>query len=198
MKIQKIILIGFILCAQLLLGCGDCFEHIGPPIIIFGAGEHDGFAIGGRVGADALCAAAKPAEVSQRRVRAFITVSASDQIRDMPRNYGVPTNVEVLSPNGTTLSSNWGDLLDGSIDVTLLAAGVRIDSFRQIFWSGSQDDGSLSPAPGATCVGWSGVPGFFPGVAGQADLTTSWLGPTSEDCSGAGLGSDLICIAFEY
>lgn len=108
-------------------------------------------AIGGRSGADILCyqAAGSSGLPDDATNRAFISVSANDEIRDLPSNYGVPTDRKIVGPTGIKVADNWADLLDGSIDNSLQAAEVTSADF---WYSGSNADGSLAAEH---CSGWT-------------------------------------------
>ena len=83
-----------------------------------------GAAIGGRTGGDAKCSAAPNRPAGYTRFRAFLSVSARIEIRDMPNNFGVPKMVPVISLTDKLVANNWYDLFDGSINQTLYSAGV--------------------------------------------------------------------------
>jgi len=128
--------------------------------------------LGGRAGADALCAASANAPAGYANYRAFISVDANDEIRDMPGNYGVPTAGAIAGPTGTLIANNWADLLDGSIANSLETAGVLGATF--LAWrSGSNDDGSLDAN---NCLGWTSNAGGEQGAAGRRDRTNAeWI-----------------------
>ena len=107
-------------------------------------------------------------------VRALLSVSASDEIRDFPTIYSVPTNMKVRSQNGMLISDNWSGLLAtssggnptglyGSIS-TLLGIGYQPGGGVNDWgiWTGSNSDGSLATNH---CSGWtssgSGVNGEY-------------------------------------
>ena len=125
----------------------------------------------GRLGADTLCrnAAAKPAGYAN--YRAFISVTAADEIRDMPANYGVPTTGPILSPTGTTIANNWADLLDGTIAVDLTTAGVV--TTVTYYYTGANADGSVAAD---TCQAWTSSVGTDDGAEGNDAATdATWL-----------------------
>ena len=153
--------------------------------------------IGGRAGADAMCVAAKPSGLTQTDVRAFIGVGTGDDVQNLPGNYGVPTNVAFHGSDGTEIASNWSDLFDGNIAVSLNSAGISASTY----WSGSLDDAT---SPGDNCNGWTNnTPGggflsvalIFSGAIGDGSATSGgWLGVAPEDCS---LSHVILCIAFD-
>jgi hypothetical protein len=109
-------------------------------------------------------------------VRAFINVDASDEIRDMPSNYAVPTNAPIQSASATKIANDWADLLDGSIIVSIQTAGVTAANF---FWSGedSSSGGTGVVSATATCANWTtGAGNPNQGALGYAPHTAStWL-----------------------
>ncbi len=148
-----------------------------------------GGAIGGRAGADTLCQSASNKPAGYSNYRAFISVSATDEIRDMPANYGVPTSYAVRSTSNTLIANNWTDLLDGSINTYLSAAGVYVNGPYD-WWSGSLQDGSLDGI--YHCASWTNP--SAPGRWGRFDYSNSyWI---SAGVSGCSAPSNLLCIAF--
>jgi hypothetical protein len=98
-------------------------------LVLYNAGTHDGNLKGAeadaRTGADAICnsSANKPSGVT--KVHAFISISAADQISDMPAHYGYSTGSAIYGTDGTQLiANNWADMLDNSINMSLNSAGV--------------------------------------------------------------------------
>ena len=157
-------------------------------IVMFSAGTYDGN-LGGRAGADALCAANAPASLGSEytHFRAFISVNAGDEIRDMPGNYGVPTDVPIVGPTGTLIANNWADLLDGTISNSLQAAGVT----NGLWLSGAAGaEGSVDS--GYTCAGWTSATGSAM-VGTEVETGASWMSIAVTSCS---LNYDLIGIAF--
>jgi hypothetical protein len=140
-----------------------------------------------------LCAAAVGA-LTCNQVHAFINVTASDEIRDMPSNYAVPTNAPIQSASATTIANDWADLLDGSIIVSIQAAGVTADNF---FWSG--EDGSSGGAGAVsatnTCSGWASSAGNpAEGALGYAPHTAStWLNGGGMYCDNA---YPILCVCY--
>lgn len=148
-----------------------------------------GAAIGGRAGADTLCQTATNRPSGYSNYRAFISVSASDEIRDMPANYGVPTSYVVRSPNNTLIANNWADLLDGSINTSLGGAGVYVNGPYD-WWSGSTQDGALDGVN--HCASWTNA--SAPGRTGRFDYSNLfWINNYVYGCNSA---SNLLCIAF--
>ena len=145
--------------------------------------------LGGRSGADEKCrnSALKPGGYSN--YHAFLSVTSDDEIRDMPTNYGVPTNVRVKSPdNFTVFAMNWADLLDGSIPQSLRVAGVFPSNDPPFAWAGSLNDGSIS----WSCNAWTMDSGFAGDLA-QIHLYDNWLASGRAYCE---YPLPIMCIAY--
>jgi hypothetical protein len=158
---------------------------------LYDAGGTSG-AIGGRSGADILChqaavwASGLPSDATNR---AFISVNATDEIRDMPAAYGVPTNRKIVGPSGIKIADNWADLLDGSIDTSLEAAGVTTASF---WYSGSNPDGSLASEH---CSGWTEGGSPHQGWYGRPpDVNDWWISRGPAVCGASSY--TVLCVAW--
>jgi hypothetical protein len=171
----------------------------GPSLWLFD-GHSSGGALGGRTGVDDLCATAATGDAGPlyAHVHAFLSVNDTDEIRDMPSTYSVPTNLPIRSQAGTIVATDWTDLLDGTIDTNLAAAGV----FTGTFWySGSNADGSIatSTVDGGvhplTCTGWTDGSGFLDASYGVSNSTTStWMATGQATC---GLSSyHVLCLGW--
>jgi len=141
--------------------------------------------LGGRAGADALCAssASKPAGFGQ--YRAFISVDAADEIQDMPTNYGVPTTDPIVGSGGT-IATNWANLLDGSIDINLQTAIGATGRY----WTGSSQNGGVMAV---FCSGWTTVSFGSGEIGDQTKTDTEWLKLTGGGCNNP---YGLVCIAY--
>jgi len=169
-------------------------QSAGPRIILYQANDGANFDgnLGGRAGADALCAASTNRPAGYTNYRAFISTSASDEIRDMPTNYSVPTNLPITGPGPgfTQVATNWANLLDGGIDATLSAAGVAPGDQR--WWSGSSSDGQLGSS---NCTGWTTNSVDVGGEGGNSTLTTAgWMNDFTVPCSVS--NRLVLCIAY--
>jgi hypothetical protein len=147
--------------------------------------------IGPRNTGDAFCAANLPAGFSNYRV--FIGYSSSDSISNMASNYGIPTSLPIQSVTNVVIANDWADLMDGTIDVALSAAGVL--SPGDWWWSGSEDGfGTHIDGTTANCTGWTSNNGADPGIAGyHGDPNSSWLRDTIAGC---GDPLAVLCIAY--
>jgi hypothetical protein len=136
--------------ATLAVGCGSTpSSELPVGVYLFAVAQHD-CNLGGREGADALVQAGAPSQLQGKTIHAFLSVSETDEIADMPANYGVPTDLPVYSAKGDyRLATSWSELfghIDQALDVTL-----HIDSGSR-WWSGSQANGSVATQ---TCAGWT-------------------------------------------
>jgi hypothetical protein len=149
-------------------------------LVLYDGGSVTG-AIGGRGGADVMCGMAAESATGlpvHATTRAFLSVDEYDEIRDMPTRYGVPTGRQVTGPNWNVVATDWTDLLDGSIAMELLNAGVHTDT--NFWYSGSLSDGSVSAN---TCSGWTDGSTFFDGRYGVTQVTSSnWIDTGSATC----------------
>lgn len=161
-------------------------------VVIYQANNAIGIAgasIGGRAGADNLCqnATNKPAGYSS--YRALISVSATDEIRDMPANYDVPTTYPIRSSSNTLIANNWADLLDGTISTYLGATGVYVGGPYE-WWSGSTPDGSLDGTN--HCASWTNPSAG--GRFGRVDYNNAnWI---SAGVGGCSYSANLLCVAY--
>ena len=160
-------------------------------LVLFDGGSIRG-AIGGRSGADVLCGQAAQTATGipvSATTRAFLTVGEFDEIRDFPSVYGVPTNRPVTGPNWNVIADDWADLLDGSIDQTLLDAGTLTAEF---WYSGSYSDGSEAPT---TCSGWTDGSTYFDGRYGRNIMTEArWISAGAATCGSATY--HVLCLAW--
>lgn len=159
-------------------------------LVLYAAPGIDG-AIGGRSGADVACGQAAQGMAGvplHATTRAFISVSAGDEIADMPARYGVPTNRIITGPNQEKIADDWADLLDGTIDMTLLAAGVM---GMNNWYSGSQADGTVDAD---TCGGWTVGSGSSGRYGYHGTTTSGWISSGDGVC-----GNELtriLCLAW--
>ena len=134
--------------------------------------------------ADSLCNSAKPSGTSQGY--AFASFSSTEEIRDLPTTANLNTNLNVRSTFGRLVATNWTDLLDGSISMSLQSAGVAI----QPWWSFSDSNGifQINNCSNGTSNSNS--------VQGQTGGITSssggWINGTTRNCDNSRL---LLCIA---
>ncbi len=100
----------------------------------------------GRQGADNLCITARsgltftPSNVCAS-VRAFISITGTDEIQDLPGNYGVPTAKPIVSGSNVAIDSDWASLMAQPILTPLQTATVL--PAAQQWWSFSTATGAL-------------------------------------------------------
>lgn len=163
-------------------------------IILYESGTASAGNMGGRSGANALCAANKPAGFTN--YAAFLSVSGSDSIAGRQAFAGLDTARTVRSKNGTLIANNWSDLLDGSIGSTLAGAGISLPS--GYWWSGSNADGTV----GLTCSGWTSSVNPASGSDPSGDWGTSnntnslWIYPGVVDRTFCADPTEVLCIAW--
>ena len=149
--------------------------------------------LGGRSGADAKCDIAKKYSLltmAKTNIRAFMSISATDEIRDMVSNYNVPSNAPIISPFGTTISDNISDHLDGDITKVIRKHFIK-DYIEQYAYTGSTYSGALSSY---NCANWtSTTAGNGMGQVADFDSTSSFVGGSGNNCSDA---KYISCIAF--
>lgn len=152
--------------------------------------------LGGRAGADAFCNSdANKPSVSGSTTRAYISVSDSDEIRDMPSLYNIPTNEVIYRQDGTTqIAPNFAALLNAnSTSLTNSINGVAGTSGAA--FTGSSADGSLHPSH---CINWTSTSGSGPdknGMSGFGNSTSgSHLEAGSTTCSNVTVG--LFCMTY--
>ncbi len=81
-----------------------CTVTVTQEIIMYAVDVNTGGDLGGRAGVDALCAANKPAGVTETNIHALLAIDANDEIRDMPANYGFSGDAAIKSADGTLLA----------------------------------------------------------------------------------------------
>jgi hypothetical protein len=163
-------------------------------IVMYSASTTNGN-LAGRVNADLRCYIGRPLLPAEyTNFRAFISVSGSDEIRDMPANYAVPTAQNIESPTGKLLDPDWASLLSGTILQSLSAASVGAALY---YWTGSDTDGSVVAN---TCTAWTNAISGTGGVGTNAGVNGTWLNDTSSGavtasaCTSA--GNSLLCLAY--
>jgi hypothetical protein len=149
--------------------------------------------LGGRSGADTLCNSIAPPS-GAATVHAFLSVSATDQIRDLvPAAYwGVP----VTDASGTNvISTTWALLWDESIDISLSTALVLGAGLE--WWNGSNLDGTYNAASSctATTEGFTSNLNALTGAVGNSNLSDNmWINWNNFTCNlNAGY---LLCVAY--
>ena len=176
-------------------------------IVYVSTSSHNGN-FGGRGGLDSFCSSKMPAGLSCANVHAMITVSASDEIRDMPANYGYTAGKPLYWYSGTTkkyttFASSWIDALKGNILVDR-KTGTGQDKY---VWTGSSNIGAALDTTRYHCSGWKSssygpawkISGFsmngnvHSAAVGMPDSSKSWLYSSSSMAKKKAYGPSTCC-----
>ena len=146
--------------------------------------------MGGRAGADAICAASSALPVGCQGSAAFISIDATQEIRDLPGNNPLlDSSDRIVGPNGVQIADDWADLLDGTIDNTLLSANAISDTYFQ-FHSGSNSDGSVTSN---NCNGYTTFSASMMSSIGLGNRTDwTWMGSSTMSCA----SGRLLCLCY--
>ena len=135
-------------------------------------------------------------------IRAFISVSSNDEIRDFPSIYSVPTNVKVRSENGRLIANTWSGLLasnSGGDPTGILGTLYGLTGFHggeqsvsKIYWTGSNSDGSLAN----NCSGWTDGSGYSSGKVGEMGFDNQNVYQRTDLVCETELYQPLFCICF--
>jgi len=164
--------------------------------------------MGGRTGVDNICKSIIDTELinmfnnSCTNIRAFISVSSTDEIRDFPTIYSVPTNVKVRSENGRLIANNWSGLLassSGGDPTGILGTLYGLTGFHggeesvtKYYWTGSNSDGSEA----ANCNGWTTGADTSSGKVGEIGFINNRVYQRTNQACDAALPQPLFCICF--
>lgn len=186
---MRFIFICWVILIFLVNSCNsnDLAAAVSLPMVIYSSVQQNGN-FTDRATADGICLANIPGGLEQANVRALISFNATDEIRDFEVNYGIRTDVSIVSPTADTLADDWDELLTTGLQVTLQSVGIGLAHVE--WWSGSNADGSLSAN---TCTSWTdGFAGN--GMTGRTDNAASWLaGGLNDPCAA---NKYLLCLAF--
>lgn len=165
-------------------------------IYIFDGGSHDGN-LGSRKAANNICktaAAGFTALAGKKYVKAFISFSATDQIKDLvSAKYGtLPVYGLVAAGTEIMLENTWDGLWGSNILNTMHdATGIN-----NIWWSGSDTDGTYIDDATA-CNGWTSSSSAPAAVGGAGiynnNTDTTWLYFGNSGCDSS---LNLMCIAY--
>lgn len=131
-----------------------------------------------RTNLNAFCTVSQPAQCSGGSFL-FVSVVGSTAA-DVHTALGLPTAAPVVGPTDTEIATSNADLFDGSIAVTLEAAGV-FSSFT-VWWSSTDSDGTENIN---TCTSWTSAAST--GGYGASDVTNfQWVDRDSfASCAGS-------------
>ncbi len=143
--------------------------------------------LGGRSGADATCNASNASGVNTAE-HALIAVSTSDTITSL-----LPINRQDLPivASSKVIASNWSDFTDGTINLSLVSAGVIPGNN---WWSGAESDTGGSIGATANCGGFTLSGSSDWGNIGDGSLTsTGWMKTVQQQCNNTYY---LVCVAY--
>ncbi len=144
-----------------------------PTIVLFASSEsHDGN-LGGRAGADAICATTRQAlPLSCGTVHAVLEVDTADSVANMPVNYQLPTSEPVRRPTGVLIDSSWTAMFDGTL-INSAGGGTA-------YWTG----GGGTPTYPLTCTGWTSNSSTITGRFGIGNVTDMrWIKASNYWCN---------------
>jgi hypothetical protein len=146
------------------------------------AADHGGN-LGGRTGADGICAADYAASFDALgcgTVHAFLTVSGTDRITGI----AAPASLDVRTAADVQIETSWANLWDGNaLPTTLASLGAAP------WWSGADNAG----APMQTCGGWTNGGTTDGGTLGSTTATTTWLWRGALRCD---FPASLLCVCW--
>ncbi len=167
----------------------DGDEELPIPVYMYSTGGGMGN-LGGRAGADDQCTTSLPVALADAGyvAHAFISISATDEIQDMPANYGIPLDQPVYNTDDDQFAANWGEILTGSLPMSLNQGHIL--NPNTYFWTGSNANGSMA-AP--MCNGFTSSASNVFGAAGYSDANDStWAWSQSIACNQI---RRLVCVA---
>ncbi len=161
-------------------------------IIYMSSASHAGkFGSSSRSLTDSFCQSNKPEGLQCTNTHSFLTISSSDEVRDMPSNYGYDSSYPIYWYHSTQqtftgLANNWDDMFDDSISVSA-ASGTGIS---ENYLSPGDSSGADPPETNMCDSSYWNDNWISTNTwtrLGKADLTTGgWLyGTSSSDgCTG--------------
>ena len=148
--------------------------------------------LGGRSGADQLCIESRDKSVmylinnSCSNVKALISISSSDQIKDFVSLYNVPTNKHVRNDLGRFITDNFSNLLSFHGDSFPLGHIGLTFRTHSVFTGSNRADGTVNVE---NCSGYTSNLGN----SAVANQEAGFLGGTNTSCSNA---VPIMCICF--
>jgi len=151
--------------------------------------------LGGRTGADNICNLSINRPPVCSRGWAFMSFSATDEIRDFPENAqtlsGLPLNQSAIwrsqtgTHSGVQIAGNWWDLTDGTIATPLVNGGAAA-----WYWTGTTSVFTQHN----TCTGWITDQATLAGVVGDGSQAWNpWIFSGSPTCNNA---HHVLCACF--
>ena len=148
--------------------------------------------VGGRTGADSFCSNWSfkiPKNLNScSNIRALISISSTDEVRDMPSNYSLPSDKPVFNERGHIIADNLTHLVSGNnLYNKLIGIQELFPSGNSYYWTGTSSGGELNSN---NCSGFSSD-----GGNGQIHVESRFYFGESSTLS-CGNSSFLICLCF--
>lgn len=172
----------------LILSLFFIFHHANAEVRLWLSNTTTDGNIGGRAGADTFCEAdSNNPRVAGSQTRAFLSVDANDEIRDMPENYNLPTDETIFRVDGTTqIATDFAALLNTDTTPLINSIGGATSAF-----AGSLSNGSFV---GPGCNSWTSNSASFGGRTGTSNATNQrYISGGATVCS---VAVPLYCISY--
>ena len=142
-----------------------------------------------RSGADQFC---KDSSIiyNCHDIRAIVSLSSSDEVRDMPSNYGISTTLPVYVAydndfnNLILTANNWADYIDGSILQKLRSTSV-------VPWTFTNNGGTYNSSNNCYSGQWE--TNSKVGATGNMGSTISYLVSSSQQCQ---VPQEIYCLCY--
>ncbi|GAB4442306.1 MAG: hypothetical protein OHK0011_24720 [Turneriella sp.] len=145
-----------------------------------------------REGADALCLNTRAGITFPNngcnRVRAMISLSATDAIANMPNNYGIPTDRPIYAPDGFTQAADWFTLVSGTSGNALAPHVMPATSWWSFSTNGGNYDNTNNCSGGTIGTSVNGV------TADSSTTGANWL--AAGVVGGCSIFLQLLCICY--
>lgn len=119
-------------------GSSDSADTTEDHITLFAVPDIKGDAITSRAVVDKLCKTNIPKSLTCTNTTAFISMSSSDQLKDLTTNSSVPSDLEIQATDKTVLADDFSDLIAGGSGKTIP------DVTSNAWWSFSESDGTAN------------------------------------------------------
>jgi hypothetical protein len=210
LKIVLFIAVFSVSIGTVLIGCDDTKKNnidlllvalmtqtSSPTKLYIFSGPSNNGQLGGRSGADAMCRTAQNNNygfLAGKTVKAFLSVSGTDQIKDLvPVPYqnlpvfGVKSSDTLAT--GTQIKDKWTNLWGATGILATMQTATGISGW---WWSASDSNGTT---PGGSCTGWTNGTAGGTGTGGTFNDSTdpNWIGFFGENCDQP---NTVMCLAY--
>jgi hypothetical protein len=183
-------------------GAGSVYTgDINPKIMLYSTGNSfDGWLdMGGSpsvLKASQICSSSQNAPTGYTGFNMFISLDASNTLKNRNAFPLLDTNTLIVSPKKTVLADNWGDLLNGP-KVSLTASEVVVPNTLSNFWTGSMNSGEADTQN--NCNNWTDRT-FSRGAIGNPKTPGGGFGDFLNQWEGTGGPCNaflpLVCVAW--